>query len=217
MLRMRPGLVSALAGSAVALSACMGAPTYGTGTPADQQLVEDLTGALSLAPKDRPKIEYAPRPGIVMPPSTEVLPPPQEDVTATSPQWPESPEERLARIRAEATARQDDPTYNPGIIRDIARNDRPQGPRNRWNDTDFQDAGSAESKREAFNRRLAENRQGSPATRRYLSDPPLDLRQPAPTAPVGDVGEDEWRKQRDAERIARQSRPRAWENMLPGP
>lgn len=194
--------------SALGLSGCMGAPTYGTGTPADEQLLRDMTGALSLAPKDNPEIDYAPRPGIVMPASKDVLPPPQEDVTASNSQWPESPEQRLARIRTEATANQDNPMYEPNIVRDVqSGKKRPSGGRMRWNDTEYQGVDPSGSKREAFNKRLAENRQGSPTQRRYLSEPPLVYRQPAGDAPIGDVGEDEWRKEREARRAARQNVP----------
>lgn len=210
-----PALV--LVASALALSACMGAPTYGTGTPADEQLLEDLSGALSLAPKDRADIDYAPRPGIVMPPSREVLPPPQEKVTASSSQWPESPEQRLARVRADATAHQDDPNYDSGIVRDVKRDeDRPKQPRTRWTETEFQSQAKGVGKREAFDRRLAETKQGSPTRRRYLSEPPRVYRDPAPTAPSGDIGEDEWKKEREARRAARQSNPRGWRSLIPG-
>jgi hypothetical protein len=41
---------------------------------------------------------------------------------------------------------------------------------------------------------LPSPQQGSPTNRRYLSEPPLDYRQPAETAAKNDVGEDEWKK-----------------------
>ena len=56
--------------------------------------------------------------------------------------------------------------------------------------------------RKEFIRRLADTKQGSPNTRKYLSEPPLAYRQAAETAPVGDIGEDEWQKDRRAKRAA---------------
>lgn len=204
--------------SALALSGCMGAPTYGTGKPADEQLLQDMTGALSLAPKDKPNIDYAPRPGIVMPASTQVLPPPQTDVTASNPEWPESPEQRLARVRAEATANQDNPGYEPNIVRDVPTGKKEsRGASPRWNEIDYQQQNIGKDRREELNQRLAERNQGSPTQRRYLSEPPLDYRQPAATAATGDVGEDEWRKEKAAKRAARQALPARARDNVPRP
>lgn len=184
-----------LAVSAMLISACSGT-TYGTGVTSEEQLVRDLTGALSLAPEKKEPIEYSPRPGIVKPPSTEVLPPPQESVaTPENPAWPESPEERLARVRAEATANQDNPLYRPNIIRDLD-NDKPRP------QTLSVDSRTREEQRQEFLRRRQLATQGDPTRRRYLSDPPTEYRQPAESAPVGELGEDEWKKERAAKRAA---------------
>lgn len=205
-----PLVVGVLASCGIALGGCMSSPTYGTGKPAGEQFIEDVTGILSLAPKDRPKIDYKPRPELVTPETTAVLPPPQDSVTtASNGVWPESPEERLARIRAEATENQTNPLYRPSVQTDIAavsvdRNfdperDASQTPRN------------PQAQREAFKKALAE-RQGSNTQRKYLSEPPLTYRVPADTAPVDDIGEDEWKKERDAKRQARanSTKKRSW-------
>jgi hypothetical protein len=186
----------ALAASASLLSGCMG-PTYGTGTPAEQQLVQDVSNALTLTPGDKKTIEYEPRPDIVMPASTAVLPPPQEDIAvASNPKWPESPEQRRTRLRAEATVHQDDPTYKSGIAPDVqTASSAPTVPRTRWSMAPQRE--DTRRTREAFNKRLAENNQGSQTVRRYLSEPPLTYRKPAATAPMNDVGEDEWKKDKN--------------------
>ena len=49
---------------------------------------------------------------------------------------------------------------------------------------------------EAFQRKLAASKQGSPTVRRTLTEPPLEYRQPAPTAAADELGEDEYKKQR---------------------
>lgn len=191
--------------AAIVVAGCSGT-TYGTGKPAEQQLVEDLTGVLSLGPKDRQQINYRPRPGIVLPPSDEVLPPPQESVASgENPAWPESPEERLARVRAEATANQDNPFYRSNVVQDVSETNRASGGTN----TAFSESGmvkpeilqrdyrSRTGQRQEFQRRQQATRQGSPTTRRYLSDPPTDLRQPVASAPAGDLGKDEYQKERE--------------------
>ena len=189
------------------LSGCIASPTYGTGKTANAQLVEDLTGVLSLGTGgvDRgPEIAYTPRPELVKPASLEVLPTPQESVaSASNPAWPESPEERRARIRAEATENQENPFYRPAVRGPQQQQQQalsaapPPSPYDTMNVRDT---------RAELNRRIRENYQGSPTSRKYLSEPPVEYRVPAATAPVGDTGEDEWRKERRAKKAAGESR-----------
>ena len=61
-----------------------------------------------------------------------------------------------------------------------------------------------------FKRRMAENMQGSSTERKYLSEPPLTYRQPAATAPVGQLGEPEWKKERDAKKAAKIKKNSWW-------
>ena len=96
----RIGTFAALGASAFVLAGCLG-PTYGTDKPAMEQLFDDLSGSLALGKKDRTTIDYKPRPGLVKPEDTSTLPEPQQNIAEASPDWPESPEERLARIRSE--------------------------------------------------------------------------------------------------------------------
>lgn len=181
-----PIVIGFVAVSALALSGCLGSPTYGTDKTANEQLIEDLTGVLALGPKKGPNIEYQPRPELVQPETTAVLPPPQDSVTtASNTAWPESPEERRARLRQEATDNQDNPAYRSPIVVDTAN------------------SGTTPQQRAEFKRRMALQNSTDPTTRRYLSEPPVEYRQAAATAPVGDLGEDEWKKERDARRDAR--------------
>jgi hypothetical protein len=54
-----------------------------------------------------------------------------------------------------------------------------------------------------FQRRLKETQQGDAQKRKFLSEPPIDYRQAAADAPVGELGEDEYRKERRLKREAR--------------
>ncbi len=186
---------AAFSASVLALAGC--GSTYGTGKTSEQQLLEDVTGVLALGPRDKERIEYKPRPELVKPPSTAVLPQPQDNIaSASNPAWPESPEQRLARIRAEATANQDNPNYRPPIVRDVAT------PTQAAELQDFSKLSPQEQRAEVQRRRQMVN-QGDPTTRRYLSDPPLVYRQPSATAPVDELGKDEAQKEREAKRAAR--------------
>lgn len=218
--RARFVLAAPLVASGLLLGGCMSSPTYGTGVTANEQLVGDVTGVLSLAPKRKASIDYKPRPELVTPASTDVLPPPQEDiVTASNEAWPESPEQRRARIRATATANQDNKFFEPEVVNDISvAESKRTSPLGMMDDkpspemTGQRTANSARQ-REEFNQKLAEANQGSPTARKYLSEPPLEYRAPAATAPVGDVGEDELKKQRRIKAAATKSG--GWRDLIP--
>lgn len=199
--------------AAALLSGCMSSPTYGTGKSANQQLVEDVTGILSIGPRNTgPEIAYNPRPGLVKPASLEVLPEPQQDMaSASNPQWPESPEQRRARIRDEATENQDNPFYRS----QIAPANRAGG---RQSDTYDPERWASEpvtrnpNARSEVQRLVRERNQGDPTTRRLLSEPPVAYRQPAATAAAGDLGEDEAVKERRAQRASGKS---SWRDFVP--
>lgn len=193
------------------LSGCLAGPTYGTGTGSNVQLLEDVTGVLSVGGDDQPQIAYTPRPELVEPPSTEVLPTPQEPATEANAAWPESPEQARARIRADATANQDIVGYRPeGLaMSDDASEPRARSQQQRQYDRAAFGQGGAstiglttQSQREEFNRRLALRQQGDPTQRRYLSEPPVEYRTPEEGAPVGDIGVDERDKAREARQAA---------------
>lgn len=195
-------VMPAVVAAAAALSGCMG-PTYGTGKTAGEQLVSDLDGMLSLGPTNKADISYTPRAELVRPSDKSVLPAPQNAVDAASdPNWPESPETRSARIKAAADARETGGTVQPDVLladkegitdEQIEANTNGRGSRR----SQDRDSGSPlspqelNSGREAFKARLQASQQGSPKQRRYLSEPPIDYRQPSAGAPVGDPGPDE--------------------------
>lgn len=202
--------------SGLLLSGCVGSPTYGTGKAADQQLFEDVTGLLSIAPKDKERIEYKPRPELVTPAQKDQLPSPQTALASQSnPAWPESPEDRRARYRDAATANQDNAFFDPVVESETPRVvKKPVSTNRRGN---FENESISASQRQRFKRLLQESKTGSPTQRKYLSEPPVVYRQPAPTAASDDIGEDEWKKER---RLKKQSRKksgkkRSWTDWLP--
>lgn len=217
--------LAAVAGAGLALSGCLGGPTYGTGVSANRQLVTDLSSMMSLAPKEQQKIDYKPRPELVKPGQAELaenaLPAPQQAVaSADNPQWPESPEERRARIRATATANQDNPFYEPEVAGDRVAKVQNTGPQrsHRADELGVVSVADLSKGREGFNKRLAENTQGSPTSRKFLSEPPLDYRKAADTAPQNDIGEDEWKKEKRLKAEARKKAGKSggWFDWLPG-
>lgn len=219
--RNRLVLLAPLVVSGLTLSGCMSSPTYGTDKTASEQLVGDVTGILSLGPKDRPRIQYKPRPELVKPSPDAVanLPAPQQSATAENPNWPESPEQKRARIIAHATENRDKPGFRPEIVNDIAdgpASSTPPGRSAKAEDSGILSPVNKEQQREAFNKRLAETRQGSETSRKYLSEPPLVYREPSATAPVDDIGEDELKKERRLKAAARKGSDWSWRDLIPG-
>jgi hypothetical protein len=209
----------ALVASGLSVSGCVSSPTYGTDKTSTEQLVGDVSGILSVAPKHRESIDYKPRPDLVKPKAGERpnLPAPQQNiVTADNSVWPESPEQRRARLRADATANRDKPGWTPGIQGDTeapsSADPQSANGSQRAFESGILKPGNDKAQREAFNKRLAESKQGSATTRKFLSEPPLDYREPSANAPVGDVGEDEYKKERRLKAAAGKS---SWRSIWP--
>ncbi|MEP9389045.1 hypothetical protein [Mesorhizobium sp. KR9-304] len=217
-------LVAPLLVSGLLVSGCMSSPTYGTGTTQTKQLTTDVSTMFSLKPK-RANAEYAPRPELVKPttPTTE-LPPPQENIVASAgDQWPESPEQRRARIRADATENRDKQGWEPEVINDLSLEQETQsaavGTSDRATESGVAAAGKAEDlnkKGAEARQRLAASKQGSPTVRRTLTEPPIEYRQPIPTAPADELGEDEYKKQRRLKAEARKAAgDTSWRDLIP--
>ena len=192
-----------VAASSLALGGCVSSPTYGTGKSSGSQLLEDVGNLASIAPKPKAKIDYAPRPELVRPAAGALLPAPQEAATTTAAaNWPESPEQRRARLKADATARQNDPLFVPTI-----KNDGfgvQEGPL-----TPAEQQASFRAARKA-------NTAGSPNTRAFLSEPPLEYRAPADSATVGEIGEDELKKEKRLKREAqKKGGGKSWRDFVP--
>ena len=201
---MRFGLISTGVSlvAVLAVSGCMSSPTYGTGKTANAQLMEDIGSSMQLTPKKSASIAYEPRPEVLATAKAQGLPEPQQDVTKQAGVWPESPEQKRARLRQEATDAQGDPLFVPKI-----QNDLPTGNQLALQIAEMNRTGSASSD---FKKRKAIAAAGSPTVRKHLSEPPLDYRQPAETAAYGDLGEDEVKKERAARAAAKKGKKWLW-------
>jgi hypothetical protein len=202
-------------------SGCMSSPTYGTDKTANRQLVSDLGGMFSFSDKKRAPIDYAPRPELVKPAAgetTAALPAPQDSVvSSTNPDWPESPEQRLARVREEADANIDNPNYVSPIDPDMtrAKYGKPHKGSYRADDAGLRDVSTVASERAEFDKRMKERQQGSSTSRKFLSDPPLTYREASADAPIGELGEDEYRKERRLKREARKKKATFLDDINP--
>jgi hypothetical protein len=198
------GIVIGLLGaSSMALAGCVSSPTYGTGKTSAAQLGEDVSNLVSIAPKPKEKIDYAPRPELVRPAAGAPLPAPQDSAkTLAAANWPESPEQRRARLKAEATAAQDDPLFVPAIKNDgYGVKEGPLTPA---------------EQQARFRAARKANTAGSPTSRAFLSEPPLEYRAPSETAAVGEVGEDELKKERRLKREAqKKGGGKSWRDFVP--
>ncbi len=160
------------------LTGCgLSAPTYGTGKPASLQFFEDVANITSLTPtnntsqivmKSRPKL-VIPSPG-----SRVILPLPQQEVA------------QEGSFAGTATLKQHPSRGRNSVLpKKVSSIDGSENI-SRLN---------AKQRQEYLRRQRAQV--GSAEYRRYLTEPPLSYRQPAKTAPVGQLGKDEALKERE--------------------
>ena len=206
--------------ASLALAGCTSSPTYGTDKSAGSQLLNDVSNIASFGPKKKDQIAYNPRPELVRPAtgSAAQLPAPQSNVVAANnPNWPESPEMRRKRIRDTATDNQNNPNFVPEVENDIPAA-KPSGKSEygAFNDRApaVIPAGKTDQGAEFRARKLAATA-GSPTTRRYLSEPPVEYRQPAATAATNELGQDEAKKERERKAAARKEKGFSFKNLIP--
>lgn len=181
--RVGAGLAGILLGC-VALTGCVGSPTYGTDKTAMEQLVDDLGSAVNVgaSPNQNPNLKYNPRPQLVMPPSSTqtALVAPQQSVASReqNPGWLESPEEARQRLREEADANADNPNYRSPLL---------AGYGTRGTMTESQ-------KWEAFREARQVQKGAYLDQRRFLADPPTQYRTASDQTVLEDLGEPEMKK-----------------------
>ncbi|MEM7463129.1 MAG: hypothetical protein AAF362_10670 [Pseudomonadota bacterium] len=195
-------------GSLFLLAGCVGGTTYGTGVSQEEQTINDVYSMFTL--KNKPKnIDYSARPDLVVPENKAVLPEPLDsEVTTSNPEWPETPEERIARIRSQA----EEPDAETGSYSVQERLRKKEGINIEEVDatrefipgvTDkdgylLPHIANDKVKRQEVLKRRAELGVAQDGKRRYLTDPPETYRVPAETAASG---EDAYS---DEEKLARQ-------------
>lgn len=206
-------LITACAGAALVLTGCSGT-TYGTGVTQESQLVSDVAGLVTLGSRQKKDpIDYSARPGLVKAPSNGQLPPPVESAESRAGYFPQNPEERRQALRREA-GNADETLARGGQLspelqaaRDESRRRavlEDRRARNRITQKDDTESyQEIVEKREAYEAQKV-RREGvsSPTARKYLTQPPVEYRQPSETAPVGVVGE----RERDPKQINKQPR-----------
>ena len=165
------------------------------------QLLTDIAGIATITPAAKEPIDYKPRPGIIAPASSAALPEPQESITKQEGVFPETPEMRRKRLRDEATANQNNPLYRSPIVNTGLGQVQDQ-------------VLTPEQQRERF-RAARAVQDGAYDGRRFLSDPPAALKVPAETAPVGELGEAEKKKEARRRKLAQGGSGFSLRNLWP--
>lgn len=207
-----PARLAAVAAVALSVAGCMSSDDYfddGSAAAAmqdDQPLIHRLlTGSIIDPP--RAKIEYTARSPLVVPPSTNDLPPPAPTGSATakaSVAWPKDPDEAQAALDA-ARARPDPAAVSKDSLRPGERlsPDEVQAgriPGGGLNSASYSTTNSTSHNRMA-DRLTPEELAQKPAmpgsnnkieisatpTRKYLIEPPTEYRKPATTAEMPEV------------------------------
>jgi hypothetical protein len=147
-------------------------------------IFRELSGGLGAQKKE--PIVYQPRAPLVMPPSSEGLPPPAAAAATANAAWPHDPDQTAEGRRqfGDDNPRDDvSPEEARRLAPLTAMGELPGGPKG-WNDNDnpAYDVVNKE-KRESFQAALDEA-DGIRQERRYLTDPPEAFRAPATTAPA---------------------------------
>ena len=167
-----------------ALSGCMSSPTYGTDKTANDSLPTDCRAAFLVRAEARSpdRLQAASRTGEAAP-GQKALPPPQDSIARPqAPIGPNRPSSAAPACAPTPTANSDDPSYQPQIVDDVQLATEPLVKKAMADSGVEPSAGWQPGRtrtrlapREEFQRRLAESKQGNPTTRKYLSEPPLDI------------------------------------------
>ncbi len=193
--------LSVLAASVVVAGCTAGGTTYGTGVSHETQTVKAISNMFSIRGDERPDIDYASRPDLVMPPQRGSLPQPLETEQSTSNvDWPETPEERIARIRGEAVEADERSGELP--LEEMRR--KKYGIAAGYDEATYKnirndEGGNAmidivrdnDSVSEEVKRRRSQMAYSTGPQRKYLTEPPVEYRTPAATAAAGDLGYNE--------------------------
>ncbi|PCI04047.1 MAG: hypothetical protein COB78_06805 [Hyphomicrobiales bacterium] len=180
----------------IGLSGCVGGTTYGTGVSQEQETLEGVFNMFSLGGKKKEKIDYSARADLVIPSDKSVL---REPITVESSvadsDWPESPEQKIARIRGEAVE-PDERTGQVPISERLRKKEGIKIERNYKTSVLDEKQGFYKFQRESAKKRkkiLAVRKELAYSVgpkRKFLTEPPTGYRDAATTAVAGDQGLD---------------------------
>lgn len=180
--------------AALALSGCVGGTTYGTGVSQEEQTLKDVYTMFNLKPESK-RIDYSPRPDLIVPENKQALVEPIDSAaTSTNVQWPETPEERIARIQA--AAGEVDPRTGEVSVEERLRKKEGIGIEQGYITRKFvpgqtdRDGNPLlgrpdDTVRSEVNKAKQATRISTGETRRYLTEPPVAYRKPVDSAPSG--------------------------------
>lgn len=171
--------------------------TYGTGETVTAASFREITGGLGMANKE--PIEYEPRAPLVAPPQLALRPPVEGEAVR--------PADYPVETRVKAARRVDEGEMGADLTNEDLRRFRaaasqverlPQQNRRMRGDAGVVRRAAEEMSREerqAFSQAMTEKDALLPTKRRFLTEPPLDYRQPAGTAPYA-VAQEQEKQQR---------------------
>lgn len=163
----------------------MSTSTYGTGESPEMAIFREMTGGMLSAKKE--PVVYQPRAPLVMPPSAAQLPAPAPAAEIASAQWPDDPDQGAAgpKLFGDETSRDDITPEEHRRLRPLAALAPPPGRAPVDTRDTFQpayDLVNSKKQREAFKAAI-DDAEGISEERRFLTDPPDTVREPAATAP----------------------------------
>lgn len=190
-----------LVASALVLGACTGGTTYGTGTSHEEATMKGISNIFSLR-NEQQKIEYQRRPSLVMPANQNILPAPAEKrALEADTNWPVSPEERIAKVRAAAPEVDDYGNLPIEYLNDTDKlGIKSSAGKQRTNRSNARSTGGGQlidAVRDDANgggvSALVQERRNQIAystgvKRKYLTEPPVEYRTPSANAEAGDLG-----------------------------
>jgi hypothetical protein len=165
---------AAAIGLAFAASALIAAPAVAQ----EAGVIRSILGAVGLVEPDRPAIEYRERAPLVVPPSRDL--PPPADALSANPQWPDDATQRAERDRLAGPGFDRNET-RPLTIDEIRAGRRVGGGGVGITSLDDDVVARPLTREEMRRTHRDDDRAAQGLTRRYLSDPPSALLQPAPS------------------------------------
>ncbi len=186
------------------VSGCVGGTTYGTGESHEKQTFDDIVNIVSFG-RERQNIEYAARPDLVVPEEKKIVEPVEEASTTSESDWPESPEERIARMRAEADEANENVLTRLQFEQELKGDSSELEPFEGYNEAppgmgvpnvscDPDGKVMRQCTPAEISRAVRETREEIASVgktgykRRYLTEPPIEYRTPTDTAPTDDLG-----------------------------